>query len=343
MAIEPDFDKKRLEDYLGGPVMLAPVAGGQSNPTWFVTIGEQQLVLRKKPSGSTLSSAHAVDREYRVMAALASSGVPVPKMVRLEEDPEVLGTPFYLMTRLEGRVFNDSGLQELAPSGRAAIYSDAARVLACLHQVDWRAAGLTDFGKSGDYYARQVRRWNMQWERSKTREDTRIDALSDWFAHNIPAENPTAIVHGDYRIGNLMIALETPRISGVLDWELSTLGDPMADLAHFSMFWLLSPSQLGGLSGLDLKQCGIPDQQEFMEIYQRAGGIQAPLTPFHRAFAFYRMSVIFEGITSREKTGQAVNLNAKAVGALAPLCVELAENIISSDLALPRVGERHGL
>lgn len=343
MAIEPDFDPQRLGDYLGGPVSLEPVTGGQSNPTWFVETGQQQLVLRKKPTGTTLSSAHAVDREYRIMAALAGTGVPVPAMVRLEPDPAILGTPFYLMAKLEGRVFDESALHELDAGERHHVYSNAAEVLACLHQVDWRAAGLADFGKPGDYYARQVRRWKMQWETSKTRDDPRIDALSDWFAQNIPAENPTTIVHGDYRIGNLMIAAKAPKIAGVLDWELSTLGDPMADLAHFSMFWFLSPSQLGGLSGLDLNQLGIPTQQEFLEIYQKAGGLQAPITPFHQAFAFYRMSVIFEGITSREKTGQAVHKDAKAVGALAPICVELAERAISSDLDLNRAGERHGL
>lgn len=331
MAIEPDFDPAALEKVLGGPIEICPVSGGQSNPTWFVTQGNRELVLRKKPSGETLSSAHAVDREYRIMKALANSEVPVPTMVMYEDDPTVLGTPFFIMQRLHGSVSESSALPALAPTGRHALYEDAARVLARLHRLDWRAAGLEGFGKASGYYQRQVVRWGKQWEASRTRGDSLIDDLMAWFADNVPEENTTTIVHGDYRIGNLMYDPGVGRIVGVLDWELSTLGDPMADLAHWMMFYQLGPDQLGGVAGLDLDALGIPGPSEFLDCYRAQGGAQGDFTPFHRAFAFYRMAIIFEGITARAKAGQAASADALKVGALAPVCARLAENILSKD------------
>lgn len=334
MTIQPDFDPERLETVMGGPVQLSPVASGQSNPTWFVTCKDRRLVLRKKPLGATLASAHAVDREYRIMAALARSGVPVPKMVLLEEDPEVLGTPFYLMERLSGRVSEDSALSGVAKDVRHNVYEDAAKVLARLHGVDWAEVGLSDFGRTSDYYARQVSRWRRQWEATRTREDVLIDRLTEYFHANIPTDSRTTIVHGDYRIGNLMYDPDRGRIVGVLDWELSTLGDPLADLAHWAMFADLKPDQLGGVAGLDLSALGIPSVGAFLDIYREAGGIHAALTPVHRAFAFYRMAVIFEGITARAEAGQAANADARRVGALAPVCARLADDILSNDRPL---------
>lgn len=331
MEIVPDFDPEALTQVLGGPVSLSPVANGQSNPTWFVDQGKRRLVLRKKPRGAVLASAHAIEREYRVMAALADSGVPVPRMVMLEEGAEVLGTPFYLMERLEGQVSEESALPDVPADLRREVYADAARTLAALHRVDWSAAGLEDFGRHENYYARQVRRWSRQWEASKTREDAEIDALSSWFAQNTPEDSGTCIVHGDYRIGNLMVAPDGGSISGVLDWELSTLGDPLSDLAHFVMFWSLAPDELGGLAGLPLDDLGLPTPRAFVDQYREAGGTEAQLTPFHRAFAFYRMSVIFEGITARAKAGQAAHSDAVAVGALAPVCARRAAEILSKD------------
>ena len=331
MVVKPDFDQDRLTAVLGGPVTLSPVSSGQSNPTWFVDTGDRRLVLRKKPLGATLSSAHAIEREYCVMAALEGSGVPVPRMVMLEEDPDVLGTPFYIMERLDGWVWEESALPGLSPSQRGAVYGDVARTLACLHSVDWKARGLDDFGRHADYYARQVRRWARQWNESKTREDREIDALSDWFAANTPRDSGTCIVHGDYRIGNLMIAPSGDRTAGVLDWELSTLGDPLSDLAHLAMFWSFGPDQLGGIAGLPLQDLGLPTMQAFLDDYRRAGGCAADLTPFHRAFAFYRMSVIFEGITARARAGQAASSDALQIGALAPFCAQKAMDILSTD------------
>lgn len=341
IAQPPAFDTGRLDRFLrgrlpglGGEMAIERIAGGQSNPTFFVTCGDRRLVLRKKPDGPVLPSAHAVDREYRVLTALGETAVPVPRTILYEEDEAIVGTPFYLMERLEGQVSEDSALPGLTPAQRGAVYGDAARTLACLHNVDWRAAGLEDFGRHEDYYRRQVRRWSRQWTESKTREDAEIDALSDWFADNTPADSGTCIVHGDYRIGNLMFGPSGDGIVGVLDWELSTLGDPLSDLAHLAMFWTLGPDQLGGIAGLPLEALGLPTAQAFLDAYRRAGGSEAPLTPFHRAFAFYRMSVIFEGITARARAGQAASADALQVGALAPACARIATDILSTDQQL---------
>ncbi|MEQ5871553.1 phosphotransferase family protein [Sagittula sp. NFXS13] len=330
--VKPDFDPSALEKVLGGPVELRPVTSGQSNPTWFVTCGTRDLVLRKKPSGTTLSSAHAVDREYTVMNALRTTSVPVPAMVLFEADETVLGTPFYLMQRLEGTVSEDSSLPELDVQGRETLYADAAQTLAQLHRVDWNAVGLAEFGRSDGYYARQVKRWSRQWEATCSEANPRIEELTAWFRANIPAENKTTIVHGDYRIGNLMYDPATAHIRGVLDWELSTLGDPMADLAHWLMFYEFAPSQLGGIAGLGVAGLGIPSASRFLDLYREAGGEEAECLPFHRAFAFYRMAIIFEGILARARTGQAASADALEVGALAPVCTGLAEKIISKDI-----------
>lgn len=331
MTIVPDFDPARLERFLGGPVQLEAVNGGQSNPTWFVACKGQALVLRKKPAGATLDSAHAVDREFRILSALRDSGVPVPRVMRMVDDPGVIGTPFYLMERLTGHVSDTSDLPALSVQDRRALHLDAARVLARLHRLDWRALGLGDYGRDGDYYARQVRRWCGQWAALERRRDPLMDGLSAFFTNHIPPQNPTTLVHGDYRIGNLMYGGIPARIVGVLDWELSTLGDPLADLAHWAMFYDLTPAQMGGLAGLDMAALGLPDRAAFLEAYVAAGGCAAPLTNWHRAFAMFRMSVILEGITARAAAGQATSADARAVGALAPDFAALAEGLLASD------------
>lgn len=330
MTVTPDFDPARLARFLGGPVDLHPAAGGQSNPTWFVTHGGQDLVLRKKPAGATLDSAHAIDREYRILAALQDTDVPVPRVVRMVDDPEVIGTPFYLMGRLQGQVSDTTDLPGLTPPDRRAVHLHAARVLAALHRLDPVALGLADFGRQGGYYARQVRRWCGQYA-ALDMQDPLLDRLAAWFAANIPPESPTTIVHGDYRIGNVMVGTDPARIVGVLDWELSTLGDPLADLAHWAMFYDLRPDQMGGIAGLDLAALGLPDQAEFLAEYRAAGGASAPLRPFHRAFALFRMAVILHGITARANAGQATRDDARAVGALAPDFAKAADRLLSRD------------
>ncbi|MBZ8134510.1 phosphotransferase family protein [Afifella sp. IM 167] len=339
-----DFDPGSLKTYLVGTglageraaasLKIAKIAGGQSNPTYRVAAGEKVFILRKPPRGNNLPGAHQVDREYRVMAALAGSGVPVPEMIRLEEDETFLGTSFYLMEWLDGVVEHDSRLPERSPADRGAIYADKAKVLASLHGADWRAAGLEGFGKEGNFFSRQIYRWTKQWEASKTREDPVIDELARWLKENNAEDDTLSIVHGDYRIGNLMLDRQAPRIIGVLDWELSTLGHPLADLAHAVSVWFVKPEEYGGLFGCDLEALGIPGHRAFEAAYLEAAGAPRGLSAFHYAFALFRFAVIFEGIASRAKAGTAASENAETVGALAPILARRAADILAGELPI---------
>lgn len=321
------LDEPRLEAFLrerlpglGGPMRLRKIGGGQSNPTFFVDFDNRHLVLRKKPGGEVLPSAHAVDREYRVMKALAPTELPVPPVVLYEEDAQVLGTPFYLMERVDGRVFTDNSLPGLAPAERRAIYLAMADTMATLHQVDWRAAGLEDFGRSGGYFERQMRRWKQQWELSRTRPNPAVDELIEWLAAHMPEGDETTIAHGDFKLNNLIFHPTEPRVVAVLDWELSTLGHPLADVAFNTCAWRTLPQEFGGIRGLDLAGLGIPSEGEYLAHYYRRAGREDPArqaTPFHWAFAFMRWAVIFEGIAARAARGNAVADNAAEVGALA--------------------------
>ena len=318
------FEPRTLDEYLkrelpgtAGDMSLERISGGQSNPTFFVTYPGRRLVLRKRPAGPVLPSAHAVDREHRVMQALAGSGVPVPRMLAYHAGPEVVGTAFYVMERLEGRVFADCALPGVAPGERRAMYFGMADTLARLHGVDWRAAGLADFGRPDNFFARQVERWARQWALSKTRELPDIERLIQWLPANLPADDWTTIVHGDFRIGNLMFHPTEPRIVGVLDWELSTLGHPASDLAYSSLAWRLLPSEYMGMRGADGPESGIPAEEEYVKRYADAGAARfGPATPFHIAFSLFRLAVIFEGIAARAKSGAAISDNAASVGAL---------------------------
>ncbi len=332
LALGPlsDYLKAGRPDLRGEP-RARHISGGQSNPTFFLSFDNRELVLRKQPAGQLLPSAHAVDREYRVMAALADQGVPVPRMVLYEEDPALLGTKFYVMERLDGRVFHDSQLPELAQGDRAAAYHDLATVLARLHSVDVAGAGLSDFGRYGSYFERQIARWTKQWHLSKTREIPDIDALAAWLPQNIPADDRTTIVHGDYRIGNVMLHPTAPEIVGVLDWELSTLGHPFADLAHTQTLWFITPEEYGGVMGIDFAAQGLPTREAFEETYLQAAGISEGLKPFHLAFALFRFGVIFEGIAARALDGSAASTNAAEVGKLSSVLAARAADILSGD------------
>lgn len=298
-------------------VSIESIPGGQSNPTYFVTVGEWELVLRKAPNGELLPGAHRVNREYRIMDALADSGVPVPEMVRLEEDKRILGAHFYLMHRLHGQVVHESTLPGYTPAARFAIYEHKARVLANLHCVDVAEKGLEDYGRKGPFFSRQIHRWTQQWELSKTREIPEIDQLATWLKDNDDGDETSTLVHGDYRIGNLMLHPAEPRIVGVLDWELSTLGHPLADLAHATAMWHITPEEYGGLMGADLKALGIPERQHFEDTYLEAAGFSKGLTTFHHVFALFRWAVIFQGIAKRAESGNAASEDAPRVGALA--------------------------
>lgn len=318
------FDVAALDAYLkaripglAGAPHLQPISGGQSNPTFFVTYGDRSLVLRKQPPGELLPSAHAVDREYRIMRALAQTPVPVPPALVLCEDKSVIGTLFYVMEKVEGRVFHDCTLPGVPPQERRAMYADMARTLAALHNVDYAAAGLSDFGRPGNYFARQIARWTRQWDLSKTREDANIARLVAWLPAHVPADDTTAIAHGDYRIGNLMFHPDRPEVVAVLDWELSTLGHPLADLAHCAMAWVSRPDEYGGIEGLDLDALGIPSRDAFVAEYQAAATHGCALTDFHMAFALFRWAVIFEGIAARARAGNAAAEGAADTGRLA--------------------------
>ncbi len=317
-----DFEEKRLENWLRtalpdlrGAMRLERIGGGQSNPTYFVLFDNRQMVLRKQPASTLLPSAHAIDREYRVMQALAASDLPVPQLILYHPDRELLGTPFYLMERLQGRVFANSQLPGMAPAERAAIYLAMAQTMARLHQVDWGQIGLSDYGRPGGYFSRQIARWSKQWELSKSTDNQDIDRLMPWLRDNLPDESETTISHGDFRLGNLMFHPTEPRVIAVLDWELSTLGHPLADVAFNCMAWRTQASEYGGIRGLDLAALGIPSEQDYLQHYYRLSGRRDGVTAFHFAFAFFRMAVIFQGISARAASGNAASQNAAEVGA----------------------------
>jgi len=322
----PAFDVQRLDGFLRerlpgltGSMQLQAIGGGQSNPTFFLSYGARQMVLRKKPAGDVLPSAHAVDREYRVMQALAATDLPVPPVILYHADPALIGTPFYLMERVEGRVFNANDLPGMAPAERRAIYFAMADTLATLHAVDWRGVGLADFGRPGAYFERQLRRWGQQWELSRIRPNPAIDALLEWLPAHIPPGDEMALTHGDFKLNNLLFHPTEPRVVAVLDWELATLGHPLADVAFNTVAWRTLPEEFGGIRGLDLAALGIPSESEYLQHYYRRAGRHDPqqqATAFHWAFALMRWAVIFEGIAARAARGNAVDANAAQIGSL---------------------------
>jgi aminoglycoside phosphotransferase (APT) family kinase protein len=319
----PEFNALHLDAFLReaisgleGPMTLERVSGGQSNPTFFVSFANRRLVLRKKPAGEILPSAHAVDREFRILNALAATELPVPKTVLFHGESDIVGTPFYLTERIEGRVFSDCSLPGMSPAERQAIYLSMAETMARLHKVDWKAIGLSDYGRPGNYFQRQIARWSKQWVMSKTRENPDIDRLLSWLPANIPDDDSTTISHGDFRLGNLMFHPTEPRVIAVLDWELSTLGHPLADVAFNCTTWRTLPAEYGGIRELDLNGLGIPTETEYLAHYYRLAGCSTGVTPFHFAFAFLRWAVIFEGIAARAKSGIATADNASEVGLL---------------------------
>jgi aminoglycoside phosphotransferase (APT) family kinase protein len=332
-----ELDTRRTETFLkariaglDGPLSVAPIVGGQSNPTFVLSFANRKLVLRKRPPGELLPSAHAVDREYRVQKALADSGVPVPKMRLLHMEPDVVGTAFYVMDHVDGRVFNDCGLPGVAPADRGQMYEAAAETLARLHDVDVAAAGLGDFGRPDGYFSRQVARWHKQWQLSAVEPSAEIETLASWLAQNIPPQSDRpAIAHGDYRIGNLMFHPTEPRVVAVLDWELSTIGEALADLAHFCTFtWHMTKGEYGGVMDVDLEAVGLPTEADFCEAYASLRAGRGRLLPFHRAFALFRNAAIFEGIAARARAGNAAAANAEAVGRLGRVLARRAAALI---------------
>ena len=344
MVVKTDFDPAVLQAFLcarlsgppglTGPMTLQRIGGGQSNPTWFVSFDNRRLVLRMQPAGNLLPGAHAVDREARVMQALAGSALPVPQVLLFHAGREVVGTPFYVMERVEGRVFADCALPGMTPAERRAIYLAMADTMATLHRVDWAACGLADYGRQGGYFSRQIARWSRQSElsqQSATKPNADIEALRAWLPAHLPDEAETTVCHGDFRLGNLMFHPTEPRVVAVLDWELSTLGHPLADVAFNAMAWRTLPSEYGGLRGLDLAALGIPTEAEYLAHYLRQAGRRDGITAFHFAFALFRMAVIFEGIAARAAAGNAVADNAGEVGGLAAAFAHRAMEFVRGD------------
>ena len=327
------FVRRELADR-EGEFLIDRIAGGQSNPTYFVTLGPRRMVLRKKPAGKTLPSAHAVDREHRVLSALSGTGVPVPRTILYCDDLSVIGTPFYLMERLEGRVFHEASLPGVASIDRETMFFDMAQTLAKLHDVDPLAVGLGDFGRPSGYFQRQIRRWVKQYELARWRKLPDIETLIAWLPSHLPPDDAARICHGDFRIGNLIFHPTEPRVVGALDWELSTLGHPLADLAFSALPWITYPDEYGGFRGLDLAALGIPARNTYFERYyaSRRTPEEQRLAPFHTAFALFRMAVIFEGIAARARSGNAAAANAEEVGELSAVFARRAVEYLSGEL-----------
>ncbi|HUS54242.1 MAG TPA: phosphotransferase [Thermohalobaculum sp.] len=292
------------------PVVATKFGVGQSNPTFLLESPSGSLVLRRKPPGVLLKSAHAVDREFRVQQALAGTDVPVAPMHILCEDEGVIGSMFYVMAFQPGRHFMEPTLPNLSAPERGAVFDEMNRVLAALHSVDYQAVGLGDFGKPGSYFARQIGRWTQQYRASETETLVDMDALIDWLDANLPADDGrVSLVHGDYRIDNMIFAADRPRIAAVLDWELSTLGHPFSDLAYQCMQWRMPVGPEGrGLAGVDRKAEGIPTEAEYIEAYCRRMGLSGIAGfDFCLAFSFFRMAAIVQGVKKRGLEGNASN------------------------------------
>lgn len=306
-------------DGLRGPARMEKFAGGQSNPTFKVTAASGQYVLRRQPPGKLLKSAHAVDREFRVQRALKDSKVPVAQVYHLCEDPEILGSLFYIMDFCDGRIFWKAALPELdGPAERGAIYAEMNRVLSQLHQVDIEAAGLSDYGKPGNYFARQLTRWTGQYRASELKTIPAMDELITWLQDNQPADDGrVALVHGDYRLDNLVFHHDRPEIIAVLDWELSTLGHPYADLAYQCMQMRMPYREQGmsGLKGVDRGELGIPTERQYIADYCRRMNIDGiDNWAFYLAFSFFRLAAIIQGVAKRAVLGNASNEKAAALG-----------------------------
>jgi aminoglycoside phosphotransferase (APT) family kinase protein len=315
------------------PLTVEQFRGGQSNPTYRLTDGAgRRYVLRRKPPGKLLPSAHAVDREFRVIAALNRTDVPTPRAYALSEDVSVVGTPFFIMEYCDGRVMWDPTLPDVSREGRLAIYRAKFESLARLHLVDYAALGLADFGRPGSYVARQISRWGKQYKASETEKIESMDRLFEWLPANLPANDETVLVHGDFRLDNMIFHPSEPRVLGIIDWEISTLGDPLAELAYLCMLWR-TPKDWNGLLGHDLDELGLPTEAEMVSYYSKLAGRAAPepaLWEFYMAYNLFRVSCIRQGVYARSLDGTASNVRAAESGKLVKPAADLAWSIVAN-------------
>ena len=338
MANSNTLDEVKLANYLQdhidgfrGPLRVSKFADGQSNPTFLLEAASGRYVLRRKPPGKLLGSAHAVDREFRVIGALRDTDVPVADVYHLCEDDSVIGSMFYIMEYMDGRIFWDPTLPELDNAGRGAVYDETIRVLAALHSVDIEAVGLQDFGRGGNYFARQLRRWQEQYRASETERLEGMEALIEWLPANMPDDDGRiSLVHGDYRLDNMVFHATEPRVIAVVDWELSTLGHPFADVAY-QCVQLRLPYEgvFHGLGGIDRGALGIPGETDFVKAYCRQVGINAiEHWDFQLAFCLFRLIAIVQGVRKRALSGNASSDKGLQVGQLAVPMAAMALEII---------------
>ncbi len=336
------FDTAALAEYLRGAIdgfagglEAEQFRGGQSNPTYLLTAGGRRYVMRSKPAPAAklLPSAHAIEREYRVISALRTAGIPVPATYCLCEDESVIGRAFYVMEFVEGRVLWDQSLPGVDPGTRRATYDEMNRVIAALHGVDYRAVGLEGFGRPGNYLARQIGRWSKQYQASETEKIESMDRLMQWLPENIPEGDETTVVHGDYRMDNLIFHASEPRIVAILDWELSTLGHPLADFAYHCMSWHIPPAQFRGIGGLDLAALGIPSEEEYVAMYcRRTGRRSIPHWDFYLAYNMFRLAAILQGIMKRALDGTAASQQALDAGKRARPLAEMGWRLVEQKI-----------
>ncbi len=334
-----DFDVSALGAYLApvwpeaGPLrQVRQFTGGQSNPTYLVDFANARAVLRRKPFGELLKSAHAIEREFRVQKALSGAGVPVARMIHLCEDASVIGAPFYLMDFVEGRIFWDPTLTEVAPGERYSMFEAMAKALAALHAVDVDAVGLSDFGRSGNYFERQIARWSKQYRLSETEKRPEMDRLMDWLAKTpCPADDRASLVHGDFRLDNMIFHPERPEILAFLDWELSTIGHPIADLSYQCMQWRLpNEGVFRGLGDIDRRAMGLPSEEDYVSLYCRAAGLSGiDHWSYYLVFNFFRMAAILDGVYRRVLDGNAADPERGArMAAPIPMLAAMAVDLL---------------
>jgi aminoglycoside phosphotransferase (APT) family kinase protein len=341
MAGSHAFDSEALQAYLmerlpdfAGPLSVEQFKGGQSNPTYKLVTPTSSYAMRSKPGPASklLPSAHAIEREFRVMSALAGSDVPVPRMHLLCEDEAVIGRAFYVMEFVQGRVLWEQSLPGMTRDQRGAIYDEMNRVIAALHKLDVDALGLADFGRPGNYFERQIARWSKQYQASVTGPNEAMDRLIEWLPRHIPDSardaSMVSVVHGDYRLDNLIFHPSEPRVLAVLDWELSTIGHPLADFSYHCMSWHIQPGSFRGIGGLDLAALGIPLEAEYMRRYCERSGRGTPASlqadwNFYLAYNMFRLAAILQGIAKRVEAGTAASEQARQSGAGAKPLAEL--------------------